>query len=614
MAEHVLATRIQLRYDTLNNWLNSDEILMAGEMAVAKVEYATSINYTNSTPANTPPSFGLKVGDGRRRFYELPWVQAVAGDVYSWAKQQNPPSASNIPGLADFIGTYISENYDLSGGGSGGGSGGDTPVAARIYQLVAGTGLEANRYYLQYRTADSNEWTIDTAHYIDLSYLAQLMAWIGEDIEYASLASRIYSTVSTELRKLEVEDEYEPGKVVVAVTQNKGKILSTKREMNLNDFTGPLAANLGGTGYSVIPENGILVGNINNGFTMRLVESEVDDTTNLVTSRAVKRYVDTKTAGLTGAMHYIGEATVDINPAVNPRVNPNIGGYDFSKAQYGDVVTSNFKEFIWAGEWRLLGDEGSYAIKGNIVNADINAEAAIDQSKIFNLVEDLADKVTKVEGMGLSTNDYTNADKLKLTNIEEGAQVNVIEHIYVNDIERPIQIINGTPKSIALSIDVFDEEHAAKLDGIQAGAQVNAIEHIFVNGEERPIVNIGNITKAVNIVFNPYTTADQQKLANIEAEAQVNKIEKIIINNSEYTPDEFKRVNITIDQAALNLDVLAGARIPGTTPGTYIDVDVTEGIKKLDLARIAATGNVKDLLQSNDEYVILYCGTSTDVI
>jgi hypothetical protein len=37
----------------------------------------------------------------------------------------------------------------------------------------------------------------------------------------------------------------------------------------------------------------------------------------------------------------------------------------------------------------------------------------------------LAGKVDKVTGKGLSTNDFTNADKTKLNGIAEGAEVNV---------------------------------------------------------------------------------------------------------------------------------------------------------------------------------------------
>ncbi len=41
-------------------------------------------------------------------------------------------------------------------------------------------------------------------------------------------------------------------------------------------------------------------------------------------------------------------------------------------------------------------------------------------------------KVDKVEGKQLSTNDYTTTEKTKLTGIDDGAQVNVIETVKVN--------------------------------------------------------------------------------------------------------------------------------------------------------------------------------------
>lgn len=44
----------------------------------------------------------------------------------------------------------------------------------------------------------------------------------------------------------------------------------------------------------------------------------------------------------------------------------------------------------------------------------------------------IVDKVDKVTGKGLSTNDYTDNDKTKLAGIAEGAQVNVLETVKVN--------------------------------------------------------------------------------------------------------------------------------------------------------------------------------------
>lgn len=43
-------------------------------------------------------------------------------------------------------------------------------------------------------------------------------------------------------------------------------------------------------------------------------------------------------------------------------------------------------------------------------------------------------KVDKENGKGLSTNDYTNTDKIKLSNVESNAQANVVEVIQKNGV------------------------------------------------------------------------------------------------------------------------------------------------------------------------------------
>jgi len=94
MAEHILETRIQLRYGTYSEWMNSDVILKVGEAAVAAFPYGRTLFSTDDRPERTPPAIGIKIGDGVHYFYELPWVQAVAADVYSWAKDSEKPSYS----------------------------------------------------------------------------------------------------------------------------------------------------------------------------------------------------------------------------------------------------------------------------------------------------------------------------------------------------------------------------------------------------------------------------------------------------------------------------------------------------------------------------------------
>ena len=65
--------------------------------------------------------------------------------------------------------------------------------------------------------------------------------------------------------------------------------------------------------------------------------------------------------------------------------------------------------------------ERDYAMNSDVGDVSI----LINNTEAERLWDELDDKVDKVEGKGLSTNDYTAADKTKLDGIETGAEVNV---------------------------------------------------------------------------------------------------------------------------------------------------------------------------------------------
>lgn len=108
MAEKVLTTRIQLRYDSYENWVGSDPVLKAGEMAL------TSIPQTGSgaDQHTQPPAIMAKVGNGTSKYSELPWESALAADVYAWAKSANFGAAVTLTssGTGDFV-----KNVTISG-------------------------------------------------------------------------------------------------------------------------------------------------------------------------------------------------------------------------------------------------------------------------------------------------------------------------------------------------------------------------------------------------------------------------------------------------------------------------------------------------------------------
>jgi len=103
----------------------------------------------------------------------------------------------------------------------------------------------------------------------------------------------------------------------------------------------------------------------------------------------------------------------------------------------------------------------------------------------------LNNKVDKVSGKGLSTNDFTNAYKTKLDGIATGAQVNVIEGITVNSTAVPL---------------------------------TNKIANLTIPTKLTDLTNDGNFVTDANYVHtdNNYTTTDKNKLAGIASGAEVN--------------------------------------------------------------------------------------------
>lgn len=113
MADNTLNNiRLSLKYDTLANWNTSSLVLNAGEVGIAVISDSKTLNRdTAQSPQNTPPAIALKVGDGIHTFSQLPWLQAVAGDVYAWAKAATKPTytASEISDLSNYISGQIKD-------------------------------------------------------------------------------------------------------------------------------------------------------------------------------------------------------------------------------------------------------------------------------------------------------------------------------------------------------------------------------------------------------------------------------------------------------------------------------------------------------------------------
>lgn len=148
----------------------------------------------------------------------------------------------------------------------------------------------------------------------------------------------------------------------------------------------------------------------------------------------------------------------------------------------------------------------------------------------------LSGKVDKETGKGLSTNDFTTAEKTKLSGIATGAQVNVLEGVQVNgtsvtptnkiaNIAVPTKTSDLTNNSGFITSDDIPEGAAAttttpKMDGTAAvGTEVT-----FARGDH---VHPSDTTKVDKVTgkglsTNDFTTALKNKLDGIASGAEVN--------------------------------------------------------------------------------------------
>lgn len=174
MATTTLNTRIQLKYDTYENWTANNPVLLAGEVAVTTVQSAQA-------PVSQVPAILFKVGDGTNNFNTLNWASAIAADVYPWAKASVKPTyqASEIEGLEDYISGQIEDT--------------DTQ-----YQIIAsGT----NGIQLQSRPKTGGAWS-DVGSPITITYTLETgttngtVSFNGTEVAVKGLGSAAYTESS----------------------------------------------------------------------------------------------------------------------------------------------------------------------------------------------------------------------------------------------------------------------------------------------------------------------------------------------------------------------------------------------------------------------------------
>ena len=162
------------------------------------------------------------------------------------------------------------------------------------------------------------------------------------------------------------------------------------------------------------------------------------------------------------------------------------------------------------GEY-LKSDEGWAQITAYEILVDDGPKP--DTSTVQDYLSDLKDlKVDKETGKGLSTNDYTTAEKNKLAGIAAGAEANVQADWNATDSASDAFIKNKPTIDDALS-----------------STSTNAVQNAVINTALG--TKVDKVT-GKGLSTNDYTTTEKNKLANIAAGAQVNVIESVKVNGT----------------------------------------------------------------------------------
>lgn len=407
MANKTFNTRLKLKYDTYTNWSTKNPVLLSGELAICVVP-------ADSNQATNEPTVLMKCGDGTSKFNELGWISGLSADVYSWAKAATKPtySATEITGLETYIGEKIQDTdtqYKLEA---------DAEDGHKFYLYSKAKGDEA------FGTTPVSTITIPEKVYTLVTGTANgTVKFNGEDVAVKGLGSAAYTdstAYDTKGAAQTAEDNakaYADGKdTAIAAAKKAG----TDAQDTVNALSGKVGTVPGNKTVVEMISDAQAAATYNDTEVKAGIKANADAITKLNGTSAVEGSVDKKVAD-----------------AIN----------EFATKVSDDQTVNTFKELIdYAAAHK---DE--YSTLSGEVQANKTAIATLngkdtDAGSVAKTVKDAVDaaqatiqgnidkKVDKVEGKGLSTNDYTTEEKTKLEGITSGAQVNVIETVKVNGV------------------------------------------------------------------------------------------------------------------------------------------------------------------------------------
>lgn len=195
-------------------------------------------------------------------------------------------------------------------------------------------------------------------------------------------------------------------------------------------------------------------------------------------------------------------------------------------------------------------------------NYDLNKPAQTDfydidvqNENMDKIDEALTAKVDAVSGKGLSTNDYTTAEKNKLSKIAEGAEVNVQSDWSVTDTTSKAFIKNKPKVDTATSI-----------------TSTNAVQNKVITAELNKKVN--SVT-GKGLSTNDYNATDKAKVDNLPSDTSTELGKKV---NNQTFENHTNNTNIHTTSTEKEKWNKAISKVTGATSGNFASFDSDGGV------------------------------------
>lgn len=638
-----LNTRILLKYDTYANWTANNPVLLAGEVAIATIE-SGNLQTVNPNGVDTPQVL-IKVGNGTSNYNDLKFVSGLAADVYDWAKASTKPTyaANEISGLSDYISTA-----------------GDTNTEYKLVTVDAAT----YKYKLQTRAYAGGKWgewtdvengaldlsAIDTRLDTAESNISKNAAAIATLNAAADQTGSVLNTINTKIQDLHANVSQEAGSdgLALNVVEANGVITSVSGSIKANtyDAYGSAAAVQGKTSKTVkdvedaaaaaksaadaakkaaedevaarvaaiqgLDYTEYVAGN-DSGSTISFVgtiseadgvisatkrdlvfQSSYDPSTNKAATMAD---VTGAIADLNGAMHFEGVSTSD--PIEN---GVTINGKPDYVAAAGDVVIYGIKEYVYDGsKWVELGDEGNAgALIAGLDVPDINVGA-----------DSTLTLIGETDGLIHATATKIQITQSQVTGLEDaltnGSTKDSQQDTVIKANEDAIKVINGDDTGKSMRV-VAGEVAAAQIGGLDKPDTAVAGEYVSAVSQSDGVITVSR-AKLPTIPDLVHTDST----ATTPTEESVSVIADIDVSGHTITDT---RVNVaTTAGVAAAIAKLGADKDVSSTKHVMTGVTEVDGvltsIDEVELADIAFSGNVKDLKQTAETYIVFDCGSST---